>query len=144
MYRIGILKELGYAEGRNHAIEWGTPATLAAKKATSTIPVVMAATGLSAFVTELEAKRMELLKETVRRVARVVVGDLVDVVSGAVAGRTRPDEITLSKSEGFALEGLAAARLAYTCSSGRARRAAAGRASARETGSGPSGPPSAR
>ena len=43
-----------------------------------------------------------------------VVGDLADVASGAVAGRTRPDEITLFKSEGFALEDLAAARLAYT------------------------------
>ena len=69
----------------------GTPAALAAKNATSIIPVVMAAigepvnttvvatlarpggnvTGLSAFVSELEAKRMELLKETVRRVVRV-------------------------------------------------------------------------
>jgi ornithine cyclodeaminase/alanine dehydrogenase len=36
------------------------------------------------------------------------------VVSDAVADRTRPDEITLFKSEGFALEDLAAARLAYT------------------------------
>jgi ornithine cyclodeaminase/alanine dehydrogenase-like protein (mu-crystallin family) len=43
-----------------------------------------------------------------------VVGDLADVVSGAVAGRTRSDEITLFKSEGFALEDLVAARLAYT------------------------------
>jgi ornithine cyclodeaminase/alanine dehydrogenase-like protein (mu-crystallin family) len=42
-----------------------------------------------------------------------VVGDLAGVVSGAVAGRTRPDEITFFKSEGFALEDLAAARLAY-------------------------------
>jgi len=42
-----------------------------------------------------------------------VVGDLAGVVSGAVAGRTRPDEITLFKSEGFALEDLVAARLAY-------------------------------
>jgi alanine dehydrogenase len=42
-----------------------------------------------------------------------VVGDLASVVSGAVAGRTRPDEITLFKSEGFALEDLVAARLAY-------------------------------
>jgi ornithine cyclodeaminase/alanine dehydrogenase-like protein (mu-crystallin family) len=42
-----------------------------------------------------------------------VVGDLAAVVSGGVAGRTRPDEITLFKSEGFALEDLAAARLAY-------------------------------
>ena len=117
-FKLG-LKELGYSEGRNLAIEYrsaegraerfpalaselvrlnvdlivtrGTPAALAAKNATSSIPVVMAAigepvnttvvanlahpggnvTGLSAFVSELEAKRMELLKETVRRVARV-------------------------------------------------------------------------
>jgi putative tryptophan/tyrosine transport system substrate-binding protein len=117
-FKLG-LKELGYDEGRNLAIEYrssegraerfpdlarelvrlnvdlivtrGTPAALAAKSATSTIPVVMAAigdpvnttvvanlahpggnvTGLSAIVAELEAKRMELLKETVRRVARV-------------------------------------------------------------------------
>ena len=117
-FKLG-LKELGYDEGRNLAIEYrsadgraerfpdlaselvrlnvdlivtrGTPAALAAKNATNTIPVVMAAigepinttviatlahpggnvTGLSAFWAELEAKRMELLKETVRRVARV-------------------------------------------------------------------------
>jgi ornithine cyclodeaminase/alanine dehydrogenase len=42
-----------------------------------------------------------------------VVGDLATVVSGAIAGRTRPDEITLFKSEGFALEDLVAAQLAY-------------------------------
>ncbi len=42
-----------------------------------------------------------------------VVGDLAAVVSGAIAGRTRPDEITLFKSEGFALEDLVAAQLAY-------------------------------
>jgi ornithine cyclodeaminase/alanine dehydrogenase-like protein (mu-crystallin family) len=42
-----------------------------------------------------------------------VVGDLAAVVSGAAPGRTRPDEITLFKSEGFALEDLAAAGLAY-------------------------------
>jgi alanine dehydrogenase len=44
-----------------------------------------------------------------------VVGDLAAVVSGAVAGRSRADEITLFKSEGFALEDLVAARLAYEC-----------------------------
>ena len=117
-FKLG-LKELGYSEGRNLSIEYrsadgraerfpdlaselvrlnvdlivtrGTPAALAAKNATNTIPVVMAAigepinttviatlahpggnvTGLSAFWAELEAKRIELLKETVRRVARV-------------------------------------------------------------------------
>ena len=42
-----------------------------------------------------------------------VVGDLAALVSGAVAGRTRADEITLFKSEGYAVEDLAAARLAY-------------------------------
>jgi len=48
-----------------------------------------------------------------------VVGDLAAVVSGAVPGRTRPDEITLFKSEGFALEDLVAARLAYARATAR-------------------------
>jgi putative ABC transport system substrate-binding protein len=115
------LRELGYVEGRNLVIEYrsadgrnerflelaatlvrakvdvivtrGTPAVLAAKNATRTIPIVMAAsgdplgtdvvaslarpggnvTGLSGFVKELEAKRVELLKEMVPRVARIAV-----------------------------------------------------------------------
>ena len=69
----------------------GTPAARAAKDATSTIPIVMAAigepvgtgivanlarpggnvTGFSAFVTELAGKRVELMKEVVPGVARV-------------------------------------------------------------------------
>jgi len=48
-----------------------------------------------------------------------VVGDLATLVSGAVAGRTRPDEITLFKSEGFALEDIVAARLAYVRAAAR-------------------------
>jgi ABC-type uncharacterized transport system substrate-binding protein len=69
----------------------GTPAVLAAKNATSTLPVVMAAsgepldvgvisglahpggnvTGLSAFTTESELKRLELLRELVPRLTRL-------------------------------------------------------------------------
>jgi ornithine cyclodeaminase/alanine dehydrogenase-like protein (mu-crystallin family) len=48
-----------------------------------------------------------------------VVGELASVVSGTVAGRTRADEITVFKSEGFALEDLVAARLAYTLARSR-------------------------
>jgi putative ABC transport system substrate-binding protein len=115
------LRELGYVEGQNLVIEYrsadgrnerfvelaatlvranvdvivtrGTPAVLAAKNATTTIPIVMAAvgdplgtgavaglarpggnvTGLSGFVTDLQAKRVEILKELVPRVARMAV-----------------------------------------------------------------------
>ena len=113
------LRELGYVEGRNYIIEYrsadgrserfpdlaaelvrlkvdviltrGTPAVMAAKSATGTIPVVMAAsggpvlsgvvaslarpggnvTGLSAIVAELSGKRLELLREVVPGVSRI-------------------------------------------------------------------------
>jgi ornithine cyclodeaminase/alanine dehydrogenase-like protein (mu-crystallin family) len=52
-----------------------------------------------------------------------VAGTLADVASGAVAGRTRADEITVFKSEGYALEDVVAARLAYE----RARARGVGR-----------------
>ena len=113
------LRELGAVEGRDYIVEYrsadgraerfpdlaaelvhlpvdvivtrGTPAARAAKNATETIPVVMAAigeplevgvvaslarpggnvTGFSAFVTELAAKRVELAKELLPDVSRV-------------------------------------------------------------------------
>lgn len=113
------LRELGHVEGRNLIIDYrsvdgrpdrfpelaaelirrgaevivtrGTPAVIAARAATATIPIVMAAsaeplgagviaelarpggnvTGLSAFVVELEPKRIELLREVVPGIARI-------------------------------------------------------------------------
>ena len=113
------LQELGYVEGKNFVIEYrsaegrperfpnlaielvslrvdliltrGTPAALAAKKATGTIPVVMAAigdpvetgvvtslarpggnvTGLSAVVIDLMRKRLELLTQVVPAISRI-------------------------------------------------------------------------
>jgi putative tryptophan/tyrosine transport system substrate-binding protein len=81
------------ARGTDLIVTWGTPATLAAKRATSTIPIVMAAvgdplgigavpslgrpggniTGLSTLNTELESKRLEILKEIVPNLTRVGV-----------------------------------------------------------------------
>lgn len=120
------LARLGYVEGRNAVIEYrsgegridrfpklaaelmalkvdiivtrGTPATIAAKNATSTIPIVMAAigepvgtgavaslarpggnvTGLSAFVTELTAKRIEIMRELLPRISRIALLDNMD------------------------------------------------------------------
>ncbi len=115
------LRALGYVEGQNIHIEYrwaegryerfpdfmaelirlkvevivvaGTPAVLAAKQATKTIPIVMAVigdaleagvvpslarpggnvTGLSTVVPELEGKRLELLKQALPRLARLAV-----------------------------------------------------------------------
>ena len=113
------LSKLGWIEGKNITIEYrfaeqkperlpelaadlvrlkvdlivvsGTPAALAAKKATTTIPIVMAnaadpvgaglvaslarpggnVTGLSSLATELNTKRLEILKDAVPKLARV-------------------------------------------------------------------------
>jgi putative tryptophan/tyrosine transport system substrate-binding protein len=115
------LREFGYVEGRNIAIEWrdaqgrqerypeaavelvrlkvdvivaiGTPATLAAKNATSKIPIVMTLvadpvgaglvaslarpggniTGLTSISSELVGKQLELLKGAIPEVSRLAV-----------------------------------------------------------------------
>ena len=115
------LRDLGYVEGRNMVVEyrwtegrqerfadfaaelvhlkidvivtWGHAAARAARNASGTVPIVMAATadavgaglvsslarpggnitGFSAHNPELEGKRMELLKEAVPRLARVAL-----------------------------------------------------------------------
>ena len=115
------LRELGWIDGRNIVIEyrwaeghderlaeiaaefvhlrvsvivtWGTPATIAAKQATSVIPVVAAAmgdplatgiavslarpggnvTGLSVLGTDLWGKRLELLREVVPNLRRLAI-----------------------------------------------------------------------
>jgi putative tryptophan/tyrosine transport system substrate-binding protein len=116
------MRDAGYSEGRTLALEyrpadghvdrlpalvadlvhakvdvifttWGTAAALAAKRATATIPVVMAAagdpvsagivsslarpganvTGVSSVALELEGKRLELLKGVIPKLARVGV-----------------------------------------------------------------------
>jgi putative tryptophan/tyrosine transport system substrate-binding protein len=115
------LRDLGYEEGRNIVIEYrwangnydqfpalvaellalkvdvivtaGTPATLAVKQATTSVPLVMVAvgdplntgiaaslarpggnvTGLSSIAPELEGKRLELLRQVVPNLSRVAV-----------------------------------------------------------------------
>jgi ABC-type uncharacterized transport system substrate-binding protein len=73
-------------------VAWGTPASLAAKQATATVPIVMISgdpiavglvpglahpganvTGLSTLAADLEGKRIELLKEMLASLARVAV-----------------------------------------------------------------------
>ncbi len=115
------LRDLGYVEGRNILIEYrwaegkyerfpaliaelialkvdvivtaGTPATLAVKKATTSVPLVMVAvgdpvgtgivaslgrpggniTGLTSIAQELEGKRLELLREVVPKLSHIAV-----------------------------------------------------------------------
>ncbi len=128
------LRALGYVEDKNLIIEWrfaeenyerlpalaaelvrlnvdvivthGTPGVQAAKKATTTIPIVMAAvgdaiaaglvtslahpggnvTGLSLFQQELLSKRLELLKEAMPRISRA--GYLMNVGNASAMGPT--------------------------------------------------------
>jgi putative tryptophan/tyrosine transport system substrate-binding protein len=140
------LQELGYIEGRNLVAEYrsaegraerfpelaaelvrlrvdiiatrGTPAVLAAQKASGATPVVMMAigeplgvgvvailarpggnvTGLSAFVGELQAKRVELLREIVPGVARIAA---VFNMGNSVGASTMDRRTDSSASPGY-------------------------------------------
>jgi putative ABC transport system substrate-binding protein len=133
------LRDLGYVEGRNLVIEYrsadghderfpalatdlarqkpdlilarGTPAALAAKNATVTIPVVILGvgdpvgqgivaslahpggniTGLSAVVTELYAKRVQLLRDLIPRAARIAA--LFNMSNPAIPPQWREVEV---------------------------------------------------
>jgi putative ABC transport system substrate-binding protein len=129
------LKELGYVEGKNLIIEYrfaearperlpelardlvrsrvdiifagGGPATVAAKNATQTIPIVTSSqdpvtqgfvaslsrpggniTGLANLTSELVAKRLELLKEAIPQLSRVAVLWTPDYPAGTTWRRT--------------------------------------------------------
>jgi putative ABC transport system substrate-binding protein len=143
------LRQLGYIEGKSYVIEYrsvegraarfpelaselvaskvdvivtrGTPAALAAKNATATIPVVMAAigepldsgvvaslprpggnvTGFSAFVTELAGKRVELFKEVMPSVTRL---GFVNNMSNPIAPPQWEETKKVARSLGIATE----------------------------------------
>ena len=143
-YRRGML-ELGYAEGRTIETEYlyadaqfdrlpalaqrlvehkvdvivtaSTPPTLAAERATSTIPIVFAAsadpietgvvaslarpggnaTGLSLMSSELSAKRLELIHTLVPRVSRIAV--LWDSSNPGMALRVRETKVAAERSK---------------------------------------------
>jgi putative ABC transport system substrate-binding protein len=140
------LRDLGYVEARNVAFEYrssdgrnerfrelaaelvrlkvdlivtrGTPATLAAKAATRTIPIVTTAasdpvrtglvqslarpggnvTGLDPFASSLYAKRMELVRETFPGISRV--GNMVDM-SNPVNRQTQKENDAAARSRGI-------------------------------------------
>src|SRR5436190_2688952 len=132
----GIVKEL-IGSGAAILVTAGTPATLAAKRASATIPIVLVgvddpvalgvvaslaqprgnATGLSLTSSELIATRLQLLRELVpelRRVAVIVRGDpgieqkLQDIRANAAQMKIEP--LMLQAASGTAIE-LAFARL---------------------------------
>jgi putative ABC transport system substrate-binding protein len=133
------LPEYGYVEGRNLRLEmrfaegrddrypalaaelvalpvdvivtWGTPAALAAKQATTTIPIVIGSiadpvsvgvvsnlarpegniTGFSSQNVDLEVKRLELLKELLPQLARVgILGNAANPFLDVVLKKLRP------------------------------------------------------
>jgi putative ABC transport system substrate-binding protein len=139
------LQEYGYVEGRNLRLEpryaegrddrypvlaaelvalpvdiivtWGTPAALAAKQATTTIPIVMGSiadpvsvgvvsnlarpegniTGFSSQNVDLEVKRLELLKDLLPQLARVgILGNVANPFLDVALKKLRPTAEQLS------------------------------------------------
>jgi putative tryptophan/tyrosine transport system substrate-binding protein len=137
------LSKLGWIEGKNITIEYrfaeqknerllelaadlvrlkvdlivvaGAPPTVAAKKTTSTIPIVMAfsgdpvalnlvgslarpggnVTGLSALSTELNTKRLEILKDVLPKLSRVGVLRLPETIGSPQMKELRPAALAL-------------------------------------------------
>lgn len=102
-------------------VTWGTPAALAAKQATKTIPIVMGAiadpvsvgivsnlarpegniTGFSSQNADLEGKRLELLKDLLPRLNRVgILGNVTNPFLDVALNRLRP----ASERLGIAME----------------------------------------
>jgi putative ABC transport system substrate-binding protein len=162
------LRELGYIEGQNLVIEYrsadghaerfpdlatqlvdlkvdliltrGTPASLAAKNATATIPVIMTAvsepfgsglvaglahpggnvTGMSSFATMLDAKRVELLREAVPGIVRIATflnmgnpvqfGEWQEIETAAQSTGIQPQLLDVRRVEDIAPGFLAASR----------------------------------
>jgi putative ABC transport system substrate-binding protein len=170
--RMG-LRRLGYEEGRNIVIEYrwaegrydrlselvaelvklnvdvlvtaGTPGALAAKQATSTIPIVLAAvgdpvaagivaslarpggnvTGLTFFFVEVCAKRVELIKEAIPALSRIAV--LINPANpshlfalSAMQGMASPLGVELVTVEAKGLDDIAATIATITARRARA------------------------
>src|SRR5262245_54986744 len=142
------LQEYGYIHGRNLRLEarfaegrddrypalaaelvalpvdiivtWGTPAALAAKQATTTIPIVMVIadpvsvgiisnlarpegniSGFASQNVDLEVKRLELLKDLLPRLARVgVLGNAANPFLDVVLKKLRPTTPPIQPNEG--------------------------------------------
>ncbi len=116
-HRVPVWREQGPCTSTRTCGRLATPPALAAKRATTTIPIVMAiagdpvgaglvaslarpggnVTGLSTLGTELNSKRLEILKDTVPKLVRVGVlrGSTIGVVVDLQLKELRPAALAL-------------------------------------------------